>query len=105
MTTIPANLQALKNRIRSASQAAGRDAGAARLLAVSKTWPADCVRQAFKAGQRAFAESYVQEGVLKIAALDDLDLEWHFIGPLQSNKTREVDRKSTRLNSSHANIS
>src|ERR1035437_5502962 len=90
MTTIPANLQALKNRIRSASQAAGRDAGAARLLAVSKTWPADCVRQAFKAGQRAFAESYVQEGVLKIAALDDLDLEWHFIGPLQSNKTREV---------------
>jgi len=90
MTTIPANLQALKNRIRAASQAAGRDAGAARLLAVSKTWPADCVRQAFKAGQRAFAESYVQEGVLKIAALDDLDLEWHFIGPLQSNKTREV---------------
>ena len=90
MTTIPANLQALKNRIRTASQAAGRDAGATRLLVVSKTWPADCLRQAFKAGQRAFAENYVQEGVAKIAALDDLDLEWHFIGPLQSNKTREV---------------
>jgi pyridoxal phosphate enzyme (YggS family) len=90
MTTIPANLQALKNRIRTAAQSSGRDAGAARLLAVSKSWPADCVRQAFKAGQRAFAENYVQEGVLKIAALDDLDLEWHFIGPLQSNKTREV---------------
>ena len=90
MTTIPANLQAVKNRIRTASQSSGRDAGAVRLLAVSKTWPADCVRQAYKAGQRVFAESYVQEAVPKIAALDDLDLEWHFIGPVQSNKTRDI---------------
>lgn len=90
MTTIPANLQAVKNRIRAASQSSGRDAGAVRLLAVSKTWPADCVRQAYKAGQRIFAESYVQEAVPKIAALDDLDLEWHFIGPVQSNKTRDI---------------
>ncbi len=90
MSIISTNLQAVKQRIRTAAQSAGRDAGAARLLAVSKTWPADCVRQAFTAGQRAFAESYVQEGVPKIAALADLDLEWHFIGPLQSNKTREV---------------
>jgi len=90
MTTISANLQAVKNRIRAAAQASGRDVGAARLLAVSKTWPAASVRAAFAAGQRAFGESYVQEGVTKIAALDDLELEWHFIGPLQSNKTREV---------------
>ena len=90
MTTISANLQAVKSRIRAAALSAGRDAGAARLLAVSKSWPAASVREAFTAGQRAFAENYVQEGVAKIAALDDLDLEWHFIGPLQSNKTREV---------------
>ena len=90
MTTISANLQAVKSRIRAAAQSAGRDAGAARLLAVSKAWPAASVRAAFAAGQRAFGENYVQEGVAKITALDDLDLEWHFIGPLQSNKTREV---------------
>jgi pyridoxal phosphate enzyme (YggS family) len=90
MTIISANLQAVKARIRAAAQAVGRDAGAARLLAVSKGWPAECVRSAFSAGQRAFGENYVQEGVTKIIALDDLDLEWHFIGPLQSNKTREV---------------
>jgi len=90
MATISANLQAVKGRIRTAAQSAGRDAGAARLLAVSKSWPAASVREAFAAGQRAFGENYVQEGVPKITALDDLDLEWHFIGPLQSNKTREV---------------
>lgn len=90
MSIISTNLQAVKQRIRAAANAVGRDAGAARLLAVSKTWPADNVRQAFRAGQHAFAENYVQEGVAKIASLCDLDLEWHFIGPLQSNKTREV---------------
>jgi len=60
------------------------------LLAVSKTWPAAAVRDAAAAGQRRFGESYVQEAVPKVAALRDLDLEWHFIGPLQSNKTRPV---------------
>ena len=90
MTIISANLQAVKERIRASARSVGRDAGAARLLAVSKGWPADCVRAAFSAGQRAFGENYVQEGVAKIGVLDDLDLEWHFIGPLQSNKTREV---------------
>lgn len=90
MTTISANLQAVKNRIRAASQSSGRADGAVRLLAVSKSWPAASVRAAFSAGQRAFGENYVREAVAKIAALDDLDLEWHFIGPLQSNKTREV---------------
>ncbi|HRP64540.1 MAG TPA: YggS family pyridoxal phosphate-dependent enzyme, partial [Thauera sp.] len=60
------------------------------LLAVSKTWPAEAVREAALAGQRRFGENYVQEGVDKIEALRALGLEWHFIGPLQSNKTRPV---------------
>jgi len=61
-----------------------------RLLAVSKTWPAERVRDAAAAGQQAFGENYVQEGVVKVEALAGLGLEWHFIGPLQSNKTRLV---------------
>ena len=61
-----------------------------RLLAVSKTWPADSVREAAAAGQHAFGENYVQEGVAKVDELAGLGLEWHFIGPLQSNKTRLV---------------
>lgn len=61
-----------------------------QLLAVSKTWPAESVREAAAAGQRAFGESYVQEAIDKLDALAGLGLEWHFIGPLQSNKTRPV---------------
>ena len=61
-----------------------------QLLAVSKTWPAASVREAIAVGQRAFGENYVQEAVDKVAELAGLDLEWHFIGPLQSNKTRLV---------------
>lgn len=90
MTSISANLQAVNARILAAARAAGRDAGSVRLLAVSKTKPADDVRLAAQAGQSAFGENYVQEGVDKIAELADLGLEWHFIGPLQSNKTRLV---------------
>jgi PLP dependent protein len=90
MTSIPANLQAVKARIAAASAAAGRDPGEVALLAVSKTWPADSVRQAAACGQRAFGESYVQEALAKMPALADLDIDWHFIGPLQSNKTRAV---------------
>ena len=60
------------------------------LLAVSKTWPAECVAEAAACGQRAFGENYVQEAVDKIAALAGLGLEWHFIGPIQSNKTRPL---------------
>lgn len=89
MTTILANLQAVKQRIAAACAAAGRDAASVTLLAVSKTRPADALRE-IAAGQRAFGESYVQEALPKLAALADLDLEWHFIGPLQSNKTRPV---------------
>jgi pyridoxal phosphate enzyme (YggS family) len=90
MTSISANLQAVKSRIVAACAAAGRDPGQVALLAVSKTWPAETIRQAAQCGQMAFGENYVQEALAKIAALADLDLEWHFIGPLQSNKTRPV---------------
>ncbi len=90
MTTIHANLQDVRRRIATACAAAGRDPASVFLLAVSKTWPAGRVREAALAGQRAFGESYVQEAIPKIAALADLALEWHFIGPLQSNKTRPV---------------
>jgi len=59
-------------------------------LAVSKTFAADAIREAWQTGQIRFAESYVQEALAKIAALDDLAIEWHFIGPIQSNKTRSI---------------
>jgi pyridoxal phosphate enzyme (YggS family) len=88
MTTIAANLQAVKVRITAACIAAGRQPDEVSLLAVSKTWPADRIREAADCGQRAFGENYVQEAEAKIIALRDLGLEWHFIGPLQSNKSR-----------------
>jgi PLP dependent protein len=90
MTTITANMQAVRGRIEAACRACGRDPAEVSLLAVSKTWPASCVEAAAAAGQRAFGENYVQEGVAKAEALASLGLEWHFIGPLQSNKTRPV---------------
>jgi len=90
MSTIAQNLQRVETRIASACQAAGRDQASVRLLAVSKTFGAQEVRLAHAAGQRAFGENYIQEGVDKIQALQDLDLEWHCIGPIQSNKTRLV---------------
>jgi pyridoxal phosphate enzyme (YggS family) len=90
MTSIAANLQAVRARIAAACATAGRPAESVQLLAVSKTWPAASVREAVAAGQRAFGENYVQEATDKTAELTGLDLEWHFIGPLQSNKTRAV---------------
>ncbi|EHP43340.1 type IV pilus twitching motility protein PilT [Cupriavidus basilensis OR16] len=92
MSVIAANLQAVNRRVAAAAQQAGRPAGEVTLLAVSKTFPATAVQAAFDAGQRAFGENYVQEGVDKIAQLAGLrdQLSWHFIGPLQSNKTRAV---------------
>ena len=90
MTSIAANLQAVRARIAAACVAAGRPAESVQLLAVSKTWPAANVREAVAAGQRAFGENYVQEAVDKAAQLAEPGLEWHFIGPLQSNKTRLV---------------
>ena len=90
MTTISAKLQAVIARIDEAASRFGRTPGGVALLAVSKTWPAAAVREAAAAGQRAFGENYVQEGVDKAAELAALGLQWHFIGPLQSNKTRAV---------------
>ncbi|RTL38609.1 MAG: YggS family pyridoxal phosphate-dependent enzyme [Burkholderiales bacterium] len=85
-------LQATKNRITAACVSAGRPPEAVQLLTVSKTFPAQAVREAFAAGACAFGENYVQEGLAKIGELVDLrgQLEWHLIGPLQSNKTRPV---------------
>jgi pyridoxal phosphate enzyme (YggS family) len=89
MATIAENLQAVKSRIRRAAEAAGRDPASVALLAVSKTHPPQRVREAREAGQRAFGENYVQEATQKMDALGDAPgLEWHLIGPLQSNKTR-----------------
>lgn len=85
-----ARLQAVRTRIDAAAQTAGRASGSIALLAVSKTFDAAAVRDMAACGQQAFGENYVQEALDKIAVLGDLPLEWHFIGPLQSNKTRPV---------------
>ena len=90
MTTIETQLQTVLDRMAAACRMAGRSATEVGLLAVSKTFPATAVAEAFSAGQRAFGENYIQEGVEKIAALRDLPIEWHCIGPIQSNKTRLV---------------
>lgn len=84
------NIAAVRERIARALQAAGRNAAAVQLLAVSKTRPAADVRVAYAAGCVNFGENYVQEGVEKVQALADLPLCWHFIGPIQSNKTRAI---------------
>jgi pyridoxal phosphate enzyme (YggS family) len=89
-TSVSANLAQVRKRIELACHAAGRPANAVHLLAVSKTMPAQAVRDAYAAGQVAFGENYIQEGVDKIASLADLPLEWHCIGPIQSNKTKLV---------------
>ncbi|MDD5299670.1 MAG: YggS family pyridoxal phosphate-dependent enzyme [Gallionella sp.] len=90
MTTIASNLQAVRNAVAAAAAVAGRVPDDITLLAVSKTFPPEAVREAYHAGQTAFGESYVQEALGKIEALRDLPLEWHFIGPIQSNKTRAI---------------
>jgi hypothetical protein len=90
MTTIASNLQATRTAIADAATACGRAPQDIELLAVSKTFPADAVREAYDAGQCRFGENYVQEGINKIAALQGLQIEWHFIGPIQSNKTRLI---------------
>ena len=83
-------MQATRAAIADAATACGRAPQDIELLAVSKTFSADAVREAYDAGQRCFGENYVQEGIEKIAALHDLKIEWHFIGPIQSNKTRPI---------------
>jgi hypothetical protein len=83
-------LHAVRARIAGALAAAGRDAAGVRLLAVSKTFDAAAVRELAACGQREFGENYLQEALDKQAALRDLPLVWHFIGPIQSNKTRAI---------------
>jgi PLP dependent protein len=91
MPGIEENLKAVRERIDAVGRKHGREPREVRLVAVSKTCPADAIRQAYAAGQRDFGENYVQEGVDKVVGLADLpELVWHFIGPLQSNKTRPV---------------
>ena len=90
MSTIADNLSTLADRIRSAAQAAGRDPGQVRLLAVSKTKPAAAIREVYAAGVRDVGENYLQEALAKQLELTDLPLTWHFIGPIQSNKTRAI---------------
>ena len=92
MATIADKLQLVRERINHACSSVGRRNDSVRLLAVSKTFPGVTVREAFHAGLASFGENYVQEGIDKIAELADLrgKIEWHLIGPLQSNKTRVV---------------
>ncbi|MDP2760488.1 MAG: YggS family pyridoxal phosphate-dependent enzyme [Sideroxyarcus sp.] len=90
MTAILSNLQAVQLAVAGAARAAGRRENAVQLLAVSKTFAAEAVREAYHGGQSAFGENYLQEALDKIEALRDLPLEWHFIGPIQSNKTRPI---------------
>ena len=90
MATIATNMQAVRDRIARAVQAAGRRSGDVVLVAVSKTFPAEHIAQAHAAGQRMFGENFAQEAVEKITKLVDLSLEWHFLGPIQSNKTGPI---------------
>ncbi|MBD9461376.1 YggS family pyridoxal phosphate-dependent enzyme [Pseudomonas sp. PDM05] len=90
MSTIADNIDLVSQRIRAAADAVQRDASSIHLLAVSKTKPAQAVREAYAAGMRDFGENYLQEALGKQAELTDLPLSWHFIGPIQSNKTRAI---------------
>ena len=87
---IAANIAKVLEQVRVAAEKYQRDADSIELMAVSKTQSADAVRAAAAAGLRNFGENYLQEALDKIAALADLDLSWHFIGPIQSNKTRAI---------------
>ncbi|MDC9724305.1 MAG: YggS family pyridoxal phosphate-dependent enzyme [Gammaproteobacteria bacterium] len=90
MTEIKTQLHSLLDAIKNAMNNAQRQQQSVQLLAVSKTWPAERLRKVADAGQRCFGENYLQEALTKMSALADLDLEWHFIGPIQSNKTRDI---------------
>jgi len=90
MSTIADNIQLVSSRIQAATAAAGRSENSVQLLAVSKTKPAQDLREAYAAGLRDFGENYLQEALGKQLELADLPLIWHFIGPIQSNKTRAI---------------
>jgi PLP dependent protein len=88
--SIASNLADIRARVASAAQAAGRDPSSVRLIAVSKTFPIDAVREAYAAGQREFGENRVQEGLQKIDGSADLSIRWHLLGHLQTNKARKA---------------
>ncbi|NQY25847.1 MAG: YggS family pyridoxal phosphate-dependent enzyme [Piscirickettsiaceae bacterium] len=90
MLTIKKRLIDITNNIELATEKAKRPADCVQLLAVSKTWPTALLREAAHAGQHCFGENYLQEALIKIHELADLCLEWHFIGPIQSNKTKDI---------------
>lgn len=90
MQDIPTNLEQVTARIRAAELRFGRAPGSVQLLAVSKTQPAEAIRRAYLAGQHRFGESYIQEALAKMAQLEGCPLEWHFIGPVQTNKTKHI---------------
>jgi PLP dependent protein len=92
MIEIKKRLQSLHNTINQAEMQAKRPENSVQLLAVSKTWSAEILRDAAAAGQDCFGENYLQEALIKIEALKDVDLQWHFIGPIQSNKTKDIAR-------------
>ena len=98
-TDIQHNISAVDRRIRAAEDAAGRPTGCVSLLAVSKTKPPDQVREAYKSGLTAFGENYAQEMAEKARGLADLPLSWHFIGPIQSNKTAIIAEVSDWVHS------
>lgn len=99
MTKITENLQLVRQRIRAAAAAAGRDPGEIRLLAVSKTHSASAIAEASDAGQEHFGENYVKEALEKMERLDGRKLRWHFIGRLQANKTGPIARNFHWLHS------
>ena len=98
-TDVQHNISAVDRRIRAAEDAAGRPTGSVSLLAVSKTKPPDQVREAYKSGLTAFGENYAQEMAEKARGLADLPLSWHFIGPIQSNKTAIIAEVSDWVHS------
>jgi len=90
MTQIRDKLQIIGTAIENATEQYTRTKNSVQLLAVSKRHPIQAIQEAYQAGQTAFGENYVQELVEKAEALSELDIEWHFIGPLQSNKTKQI---------------
>jgi PLP dependent protein len=88
--TIAARLAHIRRRIDDAARSAGRNPSSIRLVAVSKTFPIDAIREAYAAGQRDFGENRVQEALQKIAAGADLEIRWHLLGHLQTNKVRKA---------------
>ena len=90
MNNLKANLKNVRARIARACETAGRDPAEVMILAVSKKHPAARISELHALGQHSFGENYIQEALAKQAQLEGLDIEWHFIGPLQSNKTREA---------------